>query len=136
MSRVERAVQLKCNGANCAQSIACAFAEDLNIDEKVIYKISEGFGGGLGCAEGHCGALSGAVNVAGLNNSDGDFENPGKTKASTMKISRETTKDFEDKVGAIKCYDIKHGNEGKELCSCMDCVRYATEIAEKALELK
>ena len=48
---------------NCAQAVACAFAEEVGVDEKVLFTAAEGFGLGMGGTEGTCGALSGAINA-------------------------------------------------------------------------
>ena len=54
----EKALQLHNQGNNCCQSVCLAFAEKLNIDEDILFKISEGFGAGMGNLQGICGALS------------------------------------------------------------------------------
>ena len=49
-------------GYNCAQAVACSFAEELGIDERELFRMMEGFGFGMGCME-ICGAVSGMVFV-------------------------------------------------------------------------
>ena len=49
------------NGYNCAQAVACAFAEEAGADEAMIFRMAEGFGSGMGTMQGVCGALVGAV---------------------------------------------------------------------------
>ena len=61
--------------------------------------MSEGFGAGMGDMERTCGALSGAVMLAGLKRSDGDLEAP-KTKGKTYQLSKEITKLFAEKCGS------------------------------------
>ena len=72
MTKKELAISLHDQKYNCAQSVACAFAEDLNIDPQILFKICEGFGLGMGCMNGTCGAISGAVALLGMKNSDGN----------------------------------------------------------------
>ena len=130
MTKSELALNKFRNGYNCCQAVACAFAEELGIDESVLYRIGEGFGRGMGCGKGACGALSGAVMVAGLVNSNGDIEHAGMTKAATLKLSGSLFEAFEERVGANACEDIKKGPEGP-LASCAECIAIAAEITEQ-----
>lgn len=36
------------NGYNCAQAVACAFAEEAGVDKATVFRIAEGFGSGMG----------------------------------------------------------------------------------------
>ena len=46
--KVVKAVTNHHNKYNCAQSVACAFAEDLGMDEQTVFRMMEGFGFGMG----------------------------------------------------------------------------------------
>ena len=50
-------------GYNCAQAVAVAFSEELNMDKDVIAKALSGFGGGFGRLREVCGAVSGMTFV-------------------------------------------------------------------------
>ena len=50
-------------GYNCAQAVVCAYCDLVGLDKETAYKMSEGFGFGMGCME-MCGALSGAAECA------------------------------------------------------------------------
>ncbi len=63
--KTDKAAQNHQKGYNCAQAVACAFAEEMGIDESIIFKMMEGHGLGMGCMEGTCGAITGAVAVIG-----------------------------------------------------------------------
>ena len=132
MSRKERAVELHSKGFNCAQAVACVFAEELGVPEEVLFSACEGFGLGMGGMEATCGAVSGAVMAAGFKNSCGDPKNP-TTKAATYKFTRAITKEFGEKNGTLTCKELKGVETGKVLRSCPDCIRDAVEIAEQAL---
>ena len=134
-NRAEKAVEKHAMGYNCCQAVACAFADELGVDESVLYKICEGFGFGMGNAEGVCGAMSGAAIVAGLVYSDGDIENAGMTKAKTTKAAALMQNKFRERAGALYCIDIKTGNNGKMFTSCSNCVRIAAELVEEELGL-
>lgn len=135
MTKVELADQKHRSGYNCAQAVACSFAEEVGMDEALLYKICEGFGGGLGCAKGQCGALSGAVVLAGIINSDGDIEHPAQTKAATTKLSAAMLRYFVDKAGAVLCKDLKGVGTGVQLCSCADCITIGVEAVQEVLGL-
>ena len=129
MSKAEEAVKKHAAGYNCCQAVACVFADEIGMDETMLYKLGEGFGAGMGTAQGVCGAISGAAMLAGLKNSDGDTEHPAGTKASTMKLVAGMQKEFVAKAQRLICKDIKTGNNGQAFTSCPDCIRIATEIA-------
>jgi C_GCAxxG_C_C family probable redox protein len=68
---VERALRLQQDGHNCAQAAACAFIQYLPIEENLLYRLSEGFGGGMGGYDGTCGAMSGCILAISLLRSGG-----------------------------------------------------------------
>ncbi|MDD7363650.1 MAG: C-GCAxxG-C-C family protein [Peptoniphilus sp.] len=134
MNRVETAGKLHGRGYNCAQAVACAFVDALDIDEETLFKMNEGFGGGMGCTEGVCGALSAAVMVAGMKNSDGNLENPG-SKGATSKLSREMVGRFKEKTGAIICRELKGIDTGSVLSSCDECIQAGVETVQEVLTI-
>lgn len=135
MDRTEKAKELHQKGYNCCQAVALAFADLLGQDAEMVYKLAEGFGAGMGGRDGVCGALSGAVMLAGLQNSDGKLSG-GQTKKETYKLSEEMYNAFSEKVGSTVCREIKGMDNGEtQLCSCDACIQYAVEIAQKVLGL-
>lgn len=134
MTNQERAARLHGNGYNCCQAVLLTFCDELGVDPVTAFKIGEGFGLGMGGMENTCGALSGAIMLAGLRNSDGDLDHP-KTKAGTYRISRELTEAFKEKTGALVCRDLKGIDTGKVLCSCPKCIDSAVQIVEEILGL-
>ncbi|MBR2706045.1 MAG: C_GCAxxG_C_C family protein [Mogibacterium sp.] len=133
--RAEKAVAKYRNGYNCCQAVACVFADETGMDEAVLYKLGEGFGGGMGTAQGVCGAISGAAMIAGLVHSDGDIEHAGQTKAKTTRSSGTMQKKFVERAKRLICRDIKTGNDGKAFTSCPDCIRIAVGLVEEELGL-
>ena len=134
MTKKELAIAYHDKGYNCCQAVACAFHEELGVPEEILFKAGEGFGLGMGGMEATCGAVSGAVMVAGFKNSCGDLENP-TTKAATYQLTREITKMFAEQNGSLTCKALKGVETGKVLRSCPDCIMDAVEIAEKVLGL-
>lgn len=54
------------NGYNCAQAVACAFCEEMHLDEAAVARMVSSFGGGMGKLREVCGAVSGALFVLGV----------------------------------------------------------------------
>ena len=69
--RAKQAIAFHDRGFNCAQSVACAFTEKTGLDEKTLFRITEGLGLGMGCMDGTCGAISAAAVLSGLKCSTG-----------------------------------------------------------------
>ena len=87
-SRIEKAVQNKNNGYNCAQAVACSYCDIVGMDEETMYKVTEALGAGMGGMEGTCGAISGACIVLGLKNSSGNSENASEQGCDIKKCKR------------------------------------------------
>lgn len=124
---VERALQLHRQGNNCCQSVCLAFADKLCIDEEVLFKISEGFGAGMGNLQGSCGALSAAVMIAGLYNSGGK-DAVVRTKSETYKLVSQISNEFVNLAGSMCCKEIKGIETGHVLKSCDGCIETAVYI--------
>lgn len=132
MTKKEEAIALHDMKYNCAQAVACAFCKEIGVEKEVLFKACEGFGLGMGGMSCTCGAVSGAVMLAGFKNSDGDINDP-KTKADTYKLSKEIARRFEEKNGSLVCKELKGIETGKVLRSCAGCIEDAVEIAQDVL---
>lgn len=131
MDRKELAVSLHHKKFNCAQSVVCAFAEDLGYDPETIFKTAEAFGGGM-ATFGTCGAVTAIAIVLGMKNSDGNLAAPA-TKKSTYKLMRRATDMFLEKNQSTICRDIKGIDTGCPIRSCDGCIEDAVEILEELL---
>ena len=131
-SRINDCIMRHNMGFNCAQSVACTYADLVGCDEQTIFKMTEGLGLGMGGMQGTCGALSGACVLAGMKNSGGDLQNP-TTKAQTYQLSREIVRRFQEKAGATICKDLKGVETGVMIHSCPDCIHDAAAIVEEVL---
>ena len=120
--RAARAVELKA-GCNCAQAVVLSYADKLPLEEETLKKLAAGYGGGMACMEGTCGALVGAVMAAGML-TDGQ---------GTGRYAREILLGFRERCGATICKDLKGVETGKVLCPCTECVRNAVLAAGAAL---
>ena len=122
--RAENGKNIKMQGGcNCAQAVIKAYLDCIDLDEKTLMEISSGFGSGMGGMEGTCGAISGAVIVAGL------LSNGNRTGS----ISKNIVSLFEAKSGATICKNLKGIGTGKILCSCPQCVYNAIVALEESL---
>ena len=105
-TRTDEAVMRHSRGYNCAQAVACTYADLVGCEEVLLFKAAEGFGLGMGCMEGTCGAVSGACLLAGMKNSAGDMERSA-SKGATGKLSRAISQEFLRKNGSLRCRDLK-----------------------------
>ena len=55
----ETAVEKFKKGYNCCQAVACAYCEELGVKEEDMFRITEGFGSGMGGLKDTCGAVTG-----------------------------------------------------------------------------
>lgn len=53
-------------GYNCAQAVALAFSDKVNVDKETLLKAVSVFGGGVGGLREMCGAVSGTIFIYGL----------------------------------------------------------------------
>lgn len=122
--RASAAYELKATGKyNCTQAVVKVFQDKLPIGEDTLMKLTAGYAVGMGCMESTCGALIGAVMVAGIL-TDGK---------GTPRISKELVRSFENRCGATICKDLKGIGTGKVLCPCPECVRNAVFSLEEVL---
>lgn len=129
---IQRAVQLSGQGYNCAQSVACAFTDILDLDDKTMFRLSEGFGGGMGGYDGTCGAISGAVLVISLVNSGGNPSQPSKEKTYTL--VKNFFDRFVEKTGSSVCKELKGVDTGVALYPCPDCIKEAVRLTYESLK--
>ena len=134
MTKKELAIANHDKKYNCCQAVACAFCDEIGVDAATLFRAGEGFGLGMGGTQCTCGALTGAIMLAGFKNSDGNTAEPA-TKAETYRLSKELVAKFEAKVGSTICKDIKGIETGKMLRSCADCIKDGVEIVEEVLKL-
>ncbi|MCK9547602.1 MAG: C-GCAxxG-C-C family protein [Sphaerochaeta sp.] len=129
----ERARRLREQGYNCAQAVACAFSPCLAIDEETLFKIMEGFGGGMGGHQATCGALSGAIAIIGLLNSNGVPD--ARIKAETYALASRAVESFEATCKSLVCKEILGDETGVVLYSCEACVAHGVELVETLMDV-
>lgn len=133
-SRIKQTIELHKKGYNCAQAIACTYCDLVGIDEQTALRATEAFGAGMGGMQATCGAVSGAVFLAGFKSSDGIVGAP-KSKAKTYQLSKTIVEAFQRKNGTVICKELKTKDPetGKIKRDCTGCIMDAAAIAEIVL---
>lgn len=130
--RAKKTLEYHKKGYNCAQAVACSFCEEFGVDEETMFRISEGFGFGMGMMD-ICGAVTGMFMVMGLDNSIGNPDNGKLTKADTYKKVKEYANRFKEKNGTYYCRELKSVVDGKQRVSCDQCILDAVALTESYL---
>ena len=130
-SRKEKAAEIHAKGNNCAQAVALAFADKVNLDEAALNAAATGFGAGGGDMNGTCGAVAACYLISGLINNVDPADQSGKAK--TMSMNRKISAEFLRRNKSIICKEIKGIETGQVLRSCRGCVEDAAEILESLI---
>ena len=131
-ARVARAMAMHAKGFNCAQCVACAAADLVSLDEDEVFRLMEGFGGGMGGFNQTCGAISGGVALLGYANSSG-IVGP-ISKAETYVLSKSLVDRFREMNGSTFCDDRKGESGGPVLRSCDGCIEDGLRLTIDILE--
>lgn len=101
----KKAGELFRQGYNCAQSVFCAFAEDIGMDFDTALKLSSSFGGGMGRLREVCGAVSAMFMIAGLKYG---YTSPNDdiTKAEHYERIQKLAKEFKKNNKTIICREL------------------------------
>ena len=146
MNRVQKAIQLFNSNYNCSQAVLAAFADKAGLDDPTALKLASGFGGGIGCSGGTCGALTGAVMALGL--CCGTADPSDKTaKVEVYRKVRRLTEEYKLRTGSTICRELMgfdmstpQGDEMSKMPGafdrCDDFVRIAAEILEEMLNMQ
>ncbi len=126
----EIAVEKFMKGYNCCQSVACAYCEEFGISEKDTFRMTEGFGSGMGGLRDTCGAVMGMFLITSLSNSAGDMENPLATKMDTYAKFRELADKFKEKNNSLYCRDLLTMKGAQPLPCCIKCVEDAAALLD------
>ena len=130
-SKLDLAMEYHAQGYNCAQAVAMPFCEEMGLDAALVKRATEGFGAGMGGRAQTCGALSGAVFVAGMLNADA--ANPA-SKTDTYKVCAKMSEEFVAHCGSGVCAEIKGLTGGKMLCSCNECIACGVKLVEEFIQ--
>ena len=99
MNKGELAESYFRNGYNCAQSVALAFCDEMNMKPDDAARLTIGFGGGIGRLREVCGTVSGMAFVISAIYGETD-------KGSVYSMIQTVAKEFEQKNGSIVCREL------------------------------
>lgn len=124
-SLISKAVERKASGKyNCAQAIACTYAERVGTDEVTMMNVAQAFGNGMGGMLGTCGALVGAGMAISMK---------AKSRPEAMKAMRRMMDKFDERNGCTICRELKGVDTKVVVRQCNDCVADAAEFLEDEL---
>lgn len=93
------------SGYGCCQSVVAAFADLYDLDEEQALRVAAGFGGGVGRMRMMCGAVSGLVILAGLN--DGQTKGDDREgKGHCYKVVQELLAQSKAANGSLICAEL------------------------------
>ncbi|MCR5153576.1 MAG: C-GCAxxG-C-C family protein [Lachnospiraceae bacterium] len=125
--RANKGAALKGQGiCNCTRAVLAAFEDLMEVDRDALTRLTAGFAAGMGNMEATCGALIGAVMVAGV--ITGGKGTPRQAKAIQEK--------FKELSGALVCKDLKGVGTGCVLCECPMCVKNAVLAVGEVLNIQ
>ena len=112
---------------NCAECIMYAANEEynLNLSEQTL-KVMAGFGGGMATGD-ICGVITGAVGVIGIMFT----EVSGHKSPRVREMTREFINRFNEKLGYIKCAELKKEYINVKRCTLM--IETSAEILEEII---
>ena len=102
MNKADIARQFFLDGANCAQSVAAAFAPEVGMSERELFKLASGFGGGFGRRREICGAVSGMVLIVNMLCGNENISDK-KAKDDHYALIQKLLREFEERTGSIIC---------------------------------
>jgi C_GCAxxG_C_C family probable redox protein len=105
MKKSEKALKLFKKNYSCAQSVLIAFADEVDIDKNLAFRIAAGLGGGIGRSQNVCGAINAGAVVLGLKH--GFY--PEDDVDSKNRMSNLVGKYIEEckiALGATQCLDL------------------------------
>ena len=143
MNKKEVALTCMSKKYNCAQSVLCAFAEDVGIEKDTALKVATCFGGGMRCGE-VCGAVTGILMAIGMKYGS-SAENDEAGKYPAYKKEMEFIKRFKEKHGTVLCRELLKMDvsrpegmqevvkKGLHKTVCANAIVIAVEIAEELI---
>ena len=99
ISKGEKAEALFMQGYNCSQAVASAFADEMNMRDTDVARLTMGFGGGMGRMREVCGAVSGMAFVISALYAD-------EGRASVYEKIQTVAEKFEAENGSIVCREL------------------------------
>lgn len=116
-SQKELALEIFSHNYNCSQAVLATFAPAIGLDPILALRVAEAFGAGIAHRAEMCGAVSGALMVIGLANSqvtDKNYQNHSKKhlwqrakgKEDTYALAQRFVQAFCRRHGSAACRDL------------------------------
>ena len=147
-TKSEEAKKLFKGGANCAQAVVGAFAEECGLEFEQAMRMASSFGAGMGRLREVCGAVSGMLMVLGLKEGRypvGDKHGKDQHYARVQALAAE----FKSKTGSLICHELLGLAKGPDAPvsearteayyrkrPCVELVGLAAQIVEAHLKLE
>ncbi len=143
MTKGEIAKDYFLQGYNCAQAVALAYKDEMNMTTKEVAKMASSFGGGMGKLREVCGAVSGMFIVVGVLYG---YDNPKdyEAKAKHYEVVQYLAGKFQELNSSIVCKELlgltkkeddkapsKRTEEYYKKRPCGDLVKDAATILEE-----
>ena len=142
----ELAYNYFCQGYNCSQAVAAAFAPEMGLDVDAVVKLMSGFGGGMGRMREVCGTFSGIVAVVSQLYGYSDPKEQKGKKELYEKIQALAEK-FKADNGSIICRELlglsapegspvpeARTSEDYKKRPCPELCRYAADILDEFIK--
>lgn len=119
---MEKVLEFRKEGYNCAESIVKAFNEDTNSDIPV--SVASPFGGGMAVG-GTCGAITGTLIAMGALKG----RNSSEEKNDSRALAKEIVTKVKEKYGTLECIVLK-----KNGISCGEIIKYTYDILKEYIK--
>lgn len=116
---MEKVLEFRKEGYNCAESILKAFNDDTNLDIPV--SIASPFGGGMSVGS-TCGAITGTLMAVGALKG----RNSSEERNNSSALSREIINKVKEKYGTLECIELK-----KKGVSCEEIIKFAYDTLKE-----
>ena len=105
MTRADRAKEYFLNGYNCAQAVAMAFADLMDMEPYTAARLTSGFGGGVARMREVCGSISGMAFVMSSLYGYGDASETENKKRLYGEI-QQLADEFKSQNGSVVCREL------------------------------
>jgi len=110
----EEAKKLFRGGANCAQAVVGAYAEDCGLEFDQAMRLASSFGAGMGRLREVCGAVSGMLMVVGLKEGYCDLTCKASKDRHYARVQA-LAAEFKGKTGSLICRELLGLPEGNDV---------------------
>lgn len=129
---VREVLELHERDHNCAQSMACAFAQITPFNEDALFAVMEGFGAGMGDHTETCGAVSAGAAIISLLVTDGRAKRT--TKLQTYEVVGDFVRRFVEENQTTTCHVLKKLSSVEKPHTCDAYMESAARLLVRTIE--